>query len=389
MSAAPANPRLVELADACVQCGLCLPHCPTYRLDRREGESPRGRIVLIKGLAQGRLDADAADVHRDLNDCLGCRACEAVCPARVEYGRLLMAGRGQLREARPAAARQRWIEVLAMRPRLISALFGLIRPWRRWLPRRWVRTLPQIPPAFPARDRVSARRPSRGRLGLFLGCFARRLDAPAHQAACEVLTRLGWDVVVPQAQACCGSLHAHAGAVATAAALARELGDVFANAGVETVLVSSSGCHEAVAAALQPRGIRVRELCRFVLDDAEFAAVDLRPLPQRIALHTPCTQRNVLRDADAAARLLAAIPNLTIDQLRTPGCCGAAGSHMLLQPRRAAALRAPLLAEIDRAAADRVCTSNIGCRLHLQAEQPAAAASKFQHPIELIAAQWP
>src|SRR5690606_38610999 len=119
---APAGPDpLVALADRCVQCGLCLPACPTYRLDRLEPESPRGRIALARGWALDLVAPDpAGEAH--LDQCLGCRSCEAVCPAGVEYGALLVAARVRQRRRRTPGLRLRWLEALAARPGLMAAL---------------------------------------------------------------------------------------------------------------------------------------------------------------------------------------------------------------------------------------------------------------------------
>jgi len=342
----------------------------------------------MKALGAARLPA-TADVVQALDHCLGCRACEAVCPAKVEYGALLVDSRAALRPLVPRSWRERVLELMVRRPRLLSALLGLARPWQRLLPIRLAHRWPRIPTPFRS-PKLRAATVARGRVGLFLGCVARRMDAPVHRAASVVLARLGWDVVVPARQGCCGSLHAHAGGADAAAAMARDLAQAFVDARVDVVLVSASGCHEAVATALRPHGVRVEALCAFLADDPRLRDIPLRPLTERVVLHTPCTQRNVIGDAQSAAALLRRIPGLTVAPIRHAACCGAAGSHMLRHPERAAALRAPLLAEVAALAPDRLCTSNIGCRLHLHAGlADAAAPPRLQHPVELIAEQWP
>src|SRR5687768_3679950 len=147
MSAAtlPSADPLVALADRCVQCGLCLPACPTYAHSRLETESPRGRIALARAWAQGTIDATpTGDAH--LDHCLGCRSCEAVCPAGVQYGELLVQARARQRNRRPADWREQAVEALVARPALLSLLLRVYGRLRPWLPGRW-RPLPAPSPA--------------------------------------------------------------------------------------------------------------------------------------------------------------------------------------------------------------------------------------------------
>jgi len=377
--------RIQALADRCVLCGLCLPHCPTYRHDRVEGESPRGRIALAKGIAQGRLDPADSDAWRGIDHCLGCRRCEAVCPANVEYGELLVQARHLKRSHVAPAARQRLLEWLVRRPRWLSVLLGGVRTLRPLLPRTLRRRLPVVPAAHRLNSMYPAQGERRGSVALFLGCVARRLDAPVHLAAIKVLTRLGWDVHVPAPQHCCGALHRHAGDLAGAARLRGANAAAFADPVLQAVIVSASGCFDDVRDALAD-GAPVRELLEFVAGDSHLDRLALQPRPQRVALHTPCTQGSVVHAPDAAAKLLQRIPSLELLPISGLGCCGAAGNHMLLQPARADAIRSPLLQAALDTSASRLCSGNIGCRLHLQAGlDERGAAVQTHHPIELLA----
>jgi glycolate oxidase iron-sulfur subunit len=384
----PAGPLsvdpLVALADRCVQCGLCLPACPTYRLDRLEPESPRGRIALARGWALDLVAPDpAGEIH--LDQCLGCRSCEAVCPAGVEYGALLVAARARQRARRAPGLRQRMLEVLAARPRWLAAALAVYRALHPVLPARW-RPLPR-PPAAAWRRRPaitpapSAHRGDVAAVTLFRGCVAGPYEAGLRVATARLCAAAGVDLVEPAAQGCCGALHAHAGDVATATRLAARNAQAFA--GARHVLTLASGCHEAVAGAM-PAGTEAQDAIAFLAARAD--ELPLRECRERVALHLPCTQRNVVRSVAATRTLLARVPGLEVVELDAGfGCCGAAGTQMATDPLRAAQFRAPLLAQLAASGATRLLSANIGCRLHFA----NSAAVPVQHPLEFLAALLP
>jgi glycolate oxidase iron-sulfur subunit len=382
--------RIRLLADQCVMCGLCLPHCPTYAVDRVEGESPRGRIALARALADGQLDPKEPANWTGLDHCLGCRRCETVCPAKVEYGALLVEARRLQRRQLPPAGRQRLLEWLTMRPRLLAALLGSLRPLRALLPPAWRRRLPTIPAAAAVVGEHPAHGSPRGTVALFLGCVARRLDLPVHLAAIRVLTRLGWNVRVPPAQTCCGALHRHAGAAASERALQQQNAAAFSLDRLDAVIVSASGCFDSLRRSLADSGPPLHELLAFIAADPQLPTLALCPQPIRVALHTPCTQASAVQAADAAAAVLGRIPQLELIAVSGEGCCGAAGNHMLVHPDRAARLRGPLLDQAEASAAGSLCSANIGCRLHLQAGF-AERGSRLpaRHPIELLSEALP
>ncbi|GGZ70687.1 glycolate oxidase iron-sulfur subunit [Lysobacter xinjiangensis] len=373
----PAANRLVGLADQCVQCGLCLPACPTYRRDRIEAESPRGRIALARGWALDALEpTPVGDAH--LDHCLACRACEAVCPAGVRYGALLLETRSRQRRRRGAAAVQCAIEWLTARPRGLTRLLSLYRWSYRWLPRR-LRVLPRPPAAQGGPiSREHAVGP-RSQAALFVGCAAQTYEAPVRASLARLLSTCGIDMSIPAAQTCCGALHAHAGGTAIAASLAATNRDAFA--GHAQVLTLASGCHEAVAAAM-PDGTATVDALDVL--DRHADALAFRSFAGRVALHLPCTQRNVVGSVPALRRLLARVPGLDLIILDAGyGCCGASGSAMLLDRERAASFRDPLLYQLDASGATLLLSANIGCRLHLQ----SGTAVPVLHPVEFLARQ--
>lgn len=377
---APGRPDgLLALADRCVQCGLCLPHCPTYQLDRNEAESPRGRIALWRGLASGQLEASpATDAH--LDHCLACRACEAVCPAGVRYGELLVAGRTLQRQSSRPSLWQVVIEWLAARPLWLHALTGLYGALRPLLPAR-LRPLPAPPgkpaaqPAFVAAADGVDRAPP---VALLRGCVGGRYDAPARRALARLLATAGIATTEPAGQTCCGALHAHAGDSAAAARLAATNRSAFADARV--ACGTASGCQQHLAQALAGTATVVDD--PYVLLEREAAGLAFRPSRRRVALHLPCTQQRLDGSVAALRALLQRVPELDLVVLDT-GCCGAAGDQMLTDPARAARFRDPLLAAVAASGADTLLSANIGCRLHLGNASPVPVL----HPLEFLAGQ--
>jgi glycolate oxidase iron-sulfur subunit len=365
--------RLLALADRCVQCGLCLPTCPTYGLDRTEAESPRGRIALVRAWELGTIaPTDTADNH--LDHCLGCRSCEAVCPAGVDYGQLLAVARSRQRDRRGSSLRQAAVEWLAARPRALTAALGLYRRLFPALPGA-LRLLPRPP----ARDgQLSPADPTVHTAALFMGCVARAYEGDLRDAVSALCAAVGTTVLPAQGQTCCGALHAHGGDSRTSRRLAQTNRQAFSAGG--TVLTMASGCHEALGQALA--GIATTsDAITFLHERAD--RLRFRPHRERVALHLPCTQRNVVKSTAALRGLLARVPGLEVVELTAGyGCCGAAGTQMLLAASRAARDRKPRVAAFEHSGATRLLSANIGCRLHLA----NATAKPVQHPLELLAA---
>lgn len=390
-SADAVQQRLLALTGQCVRCGLCQPHCPTYGIDRVETESPRGRITLAAALARGQLDQAFDDAQQAIEHCLGCLRCESVCPAGVRFDDLLCDSRALLRDRKPAQWRQRLLEWAIERRWPLSALWLLLGVSRTWIPARWRHRLPLIP----AREPISGLHPTsqlrRGRVALFTGCVARRLDADVHRSAIAVLNALGWEVWLPESILCCGALHRHAGqleesqrqAAISHAALTDQLQNCSA------VLVAASGCHRDLSAALASIDLPVFELMSFVADDNAAQQINWRSGAGEVCLHTPCTQSTAVGRPDATEKALRHLPEITLHRLADSGCCGAAGSHALLYPERAMQLRDGIMSQLPPDA-ERLCTNNIGCRLHLAAGVAQAGQTRrVQHPIELLADHLP
>ncbi|HEY0180454.1 MAG TPA: (Fe-S)-binding protein [Dokdonella sp.] len=396
-----AGAPVAALADQCVKCGLCLPHCPTYRLTRDESESPRGRIALASALTSGVLaPTPLALVH--LDHCLGCLSCQKVCPSQVRYDEILVRTRAALVDAPRAAAglpalARRWLRDpirLNRLARLAAATRAerWLRPLARCLPSsRWRRLADALPDAPPAlRFGATRRRAARGRVGLFRGCVADVYDRDTLAAARALLEASGYEVVESAGTACCGALARHRGELDAAARSAATTRGAFAAAGVDHVLVAASGCYGDLRDEVFAGGaVRVLDVHAFLADDAGFAALGFRALARRAALHLPCTQVNVVGALAAIHALLARVPELVVLPLpEQPRCCGAAGSYFLEHAEFAAPLRDEKLDQAAALAPDLLLTTNVGCRIHLgNGLRRRATALPVRHPLALLAAQ--
>ncbi len=388
--------RIAELADQCVQCGLCLPVCPTYALDRSEAESPRGRIAIASALARGLVDPTAG-LREHLDHCLGCLNCEKVCPANVQYDELLIETRAMLG---PASRRPRRLLNLLKRPRRLRALRRVgswiaLPRWKsllvRSLPRHsaWRAALVSLPAAIPAAPvRADDDHAGSTGLALFPGCVASVEDAEAQQAAITLLRAAGFQVsVLPPF--CCGAMDLHGGESGAAERAAQQVRQAWKTSGASQLLTITPGCLGTLRRALP--GVSVIDPLELLAKHAE--RLHFRPLAQRVALHLPCTQINVARSEAALLQLLRCVPGLEAVPLsRPPHCCGAAGSHLLEFPERAARLRDETLRQAATLAPQQLLSSNIGCRLHLAAGMEAQKLDwPNQHPLSLLARQleWP
>lgn len=389
---ARASERVAALADQCVQCGLCLPACPTYALDRNEAESPRGRIALAAALARGQLDPAGA-WRATLDHCLGCLSCESACPAQVRYGELLAETRALLG---PPPAHPRLLLGLLTRPARLRALRRLagwvaLPRWQTWLVRRmplraaWRTALRVLPNTAPAAAVVSRRVAGATRqLALFPGCVASVEDAQAQQDAVTLLQAAGFGVSVLPAF-CCGAMDLHTGRARGAERAAAEVRRAWLASGASGLVAITPGCLGTLRRALP--GVEVLDPLQLLAAHADL--LRFRPLAQRVAVHLPCTQVNVARSESALLQLLRRVPALDVQPLPRPQhCCGAAGSHLLEFPERAARLREPVLRQIATLEPQRLLSSNIGCRLHLAAGLAEdGQACPTLHPLSLLARQ--
>ena len=402
----PQNKTPSSLADEaarCVSCGLCLPHCPTYRKTLSEADSPRGRIVLMQGVLEQRIPANQRfQAHIDL--CLACRACESVCPNNVEYGRLINGVRDIVEKTRQRNLWQRLgrrvlMDGVATKPAVLRLVGGALRTWQAtagkagWLKRfGLVRIATQLPPlrpqpvwkaVYPAVGKV------RGEVGLFLGCVARVADVETLSASIFVLNRLGYTVHVPPRQGCCGAMHASLGESEKVSVFEEQNLRAFAGVDMEAVISTATGCGAALKSYPQDFAGRVRDISEFLGEAGGWEEAGIAPLAEKVAVHEPCLMRNVLHCQDKPYDLLRRIPGATVVPLAgNDQCCGAAGTYFLTQPDMAASLLADKIEAVKASGARILASSNIGCAMHLAVGLKAAGIEiEVVHPITLLARQ--
>ena len=368
---------------SCVQCGLCLPHCPTWRVTGEETASPRGRISAMRQVQWEGAPA-AEEFVGYMDACVQCRGCETACPAGVPFGRMMEQTRAALAAALPGY-QPRWRRLgyrVLGRHRLLLGLSSLAAVAQRagLVPRRL--GLPRLPLRRPRlRPRTTTGEP----VWLFTGCVMDAWMRPAHAAGIRVLEAAGAMVRLPgPGAACCGALHVHAGLVDEARGLARRV--VAAIPGEDPILVDSAGCGAALKDYGHLLGTPAGE--RFasrVLDVHEWLAPRMgrlraalptgRPV---VAVQDPCHLRHVQRAHMAVRAVLA--PYVEVVELDDEGlCCGAGGAYAALHPHLASAVRARKIDAVQRSGAAVVASANPGCALHL-----AAGGLTARHPLEIV-----
>jgi glycolate oxidase iron-sulfur subunit len=378
---------------ACVGCGLCLPHCPTFRLTGDETASPRGRIGAMRAVSEGRAGVDAT-FARFMDLCLGCRACEDVCPSHVPYGRMIDAARAQVMPTRPAAsrlARNVGLDVLLDHPSLITLLTAYIPLVRLFLPTRVRRLVPHVSLRELARPLPSVTMPvgpMRGTVAVLTGCIQDRWFRSVNRATIRVLARNGWRVIVPD-QGCCGALTAHFGTLSAARRMARKNAAAFAVADADWIVVNAAGCSAQMKEYGELVGApeiasRVRDLLEF-LDEQGFDPPPGSPF-DRVALHDPCHLLHAQRILAAPRSVLGQVPGLDVVEIVDGDrCCGSAGLYNIFEPTGADQLMRQKAANVAATGCPVVLAGNPGCAVQIAAGlAELGAAVEVLHPAELL-----
>ncbi len=390
------NPTQAQL-DACVTCGLCLPHCPTFRLTGDEVASPRGRIAAMGAIATGRLPSDETYAEM-MSFCLGCRACEAACPSLIPFGLMMEGAREQLAEDQPSFAGRlrRFLvgRVLNMKWLLaiVTSGIGLLQKVGiiRLLPKR-LRLVRGLRPqrVFPhtvlgVHDNTPAE--PAGSVALLAGCVMDEWFPAVHDATRGVLQMAGYQVHSPEGQQCCGALAAHEGAGEAARRMAKKNTTAFA--GFDYIVSDAAGCsaHLKEYGEWADAGDSVAERTRDVTElVAELIADGLLPTVTedsgQVAIQDPCHLRHAQRIIDAPRAIVRAAGYTPVEIDADGLCCGAAGLYMVYEHETAEQLGKQKAALVEATGVSKVVSANPGCEIQLRAH--LGPDYEVVHPVEL------
>lgn len=420
---------------ACVHCGLCLEACPTYVVTGDENDSPRGRLYLMRAVEEGRLAVGSATFESHIDRCLGCRACEAACPAGVEYGQLLEAARAEITRSQPKPGGIHallkfvllhvWLKPKRLRAAFALACFvrdsGLARLLLRiGLARaissefnfaltlldssspvidksyRTARGSERVSPSQPLTQKSSAAPSNSKQTLLFKACVTEGLFQRVNAATARVLEANGCQTQAPSGQVCCGALHAHAGELDGARILARQNIDAFRD-GEAAIVTNAGGCGAMLAsyghllADDEKYAERARNFSTRVRDiGQQLEAIGFRNGAaigvERTTYDASCHLLHGQHGSAASLQMLWAIPNLNFVLLKdSEVCCGGAGVYNLLEPELSEQVLAEKLKQIENSGATVLATGNAGCHMQIAAGARLAGMSlRVCHPVELL-----
>ena len=387
--------KIIADSDRCVMCGLCLPHCPTFNIEHNEADSPRGRILLAKAIAKKQLKADE-DARMHLESCLHCLHCEQVCPAKVPYGELIDNAKHHLYQERQTTPLPLWLKLItgSRRLRFLFALFvklyqysgvqawlrksdlfkqSTVASWDAMLARRH-----HMPAAKPR----SAINPKHKAVALFTGCVATISDQNTLKATRKLLTAAGFKVQSNNQQHCCGAIHQHTGDSEYAQHLMLKNSAAFKS---DIPIVScASGCGGRLQQYDNELSTRHYDIHAFLAEHGQHLV--FRELSETVALHTPCSMQNILKQQEMPKQLLSLIPNLSVVSL-TPEktCCGAAGIQILQHQTQGNVLADDTIDAMKKTNANILLTSNVGCAMHLRRRiWQRELKCEVMHPVLLL-----
>lgn len=404
----------------CIHCGLCLQQCPTYRILGMEADSPRGRLHLIREVAEKQRNL-GDDVIKHLDLCVSCQACESVCPSGVKYGYLLGMARAQIaKQRKPSAVEKtvRWLtfEQLVPHPQRMRAFGWALKLYQKlgvqWLVRKLgiLRLFPRLlgsmegilPPlgrfySPPASREIAAVGETKKRVGFLTGCMMPLAFGETQEATVRVLSRNGCQVVVPDGQVCCGALHAHFGEREKAKELARRNIDVFEKANVDVVISDAAGC----SAMLKEYGElladdpayaeRAEHFAKKARDVTEFLAglpiaPPTQPIAARVTLQEPCHLAHAQKIRKAPRDLIKAIPGVQFVEMKdSDRCCGSGGIYNIVHPEISDIMLAEKVSNIADTRADIVVSANPGCMMQVgQGLRNNESTARLVHIVTLL-----
>ena len=403
----------------CVHCGMCLESCPTYEITGQEQHSPRGRVYLIKSVAEGRLEVNEQFMD-PVFKCLDCRACTTACPADVNVGGLIEEARGQIRQAMPLTGvkgfvGKMFLEKVFPYPNRLQSLGSLMKIYQKSglqkLARsaRLVRVLPKhlaemesiLPEVgVPVRRKyrgagvIKARGEARNTVALLTGCIMDVMFSDINEATIRVLTRNGHNVTIPQGQTCCGALHVHAGDRETGRKLAKQNIEAFKDASV--VIVNAAGCGSMLKEypelfredpewreKAEEFSAKVRDIAEYLFDTGyEKPKSEMRC---RVTYHDACHLAHGQGIRREPRQILSGIPGVELVEMpNADRCCGSAGVYNITHPEMAGAVLESKMKNVP-ADVEMISMGNPGCMLQMAlGVKKYGGNQKIVHTVQLL-----
>ncbi|MGG8362653.1 (Fe-S)-binding protein [Bacillus cereus] len=389
----------------CMRCGFCLPTCPTYiQSGYKESHSPRGRIALMKAVVDGLIEPDE-DVENTLNVCLGCRACEPVCPSGVNYGHLLEEARDIINQNKKfsvpvKAVRKVVFEGLFPHQNRMRTLTGLIGFYQRsglqtlthktGIMKLFPETLatmdlvlPKVPKMKAMKDRPSflpAESTKKKQVAFFTGCLMDTMFLETNNATMKLLQLAGCDIVIPKTQSCCGALHGHAGEKSGAKELAKQNIKAFENLNIDYIITNAGGCGAYLvdydyllkddpdwAERAKQFVSKIKDITAILVELDFHKRTDLRLTPQVITYQDSCHLRNVMRTSSEPRMLLEAIQGATYREMKDADrCCGSAGIYNIVHSELSMEFLDYKMDRVHETEAATIVTANPGCLLQMK-----------------------
>ena len=382
-------------------CGMCLPRCPTYQIYQSEAESPRGRIALIQALRNNQLSPDKKTLDH-LNHCLGCLACETICPSKVPFGQIMDSAREMTNRhyTKPYLLRK----LLHINEqvggidnyRAVSAI--LTNPLVNRITRLGLRltkqsstaitALAQLPPSIPVlKEYYPAQAAPAGSIGLFTGCMSKSFDMTTIVDSVFILTHMGYDVHIPKNQVCCGALHQRNGEPATAENQLKKIEDIFGKTDIDILLGTASACYNQVFRS--NTSLKIQDIRSFLLKAINNSDITFSALKDDVLLHESCSSRSNKDLSGISRRLLQNIPGITLSEPeQAEFCCGAGGSQQILYPEQADALLSRKIKNLEPGKHRYLVSDNLGCSLHFKnGLHNRNIHIDIIHPVSLLARQ--
>ncbi len=377
---------LTQQADQCVMCGMCLPYCPTYQVSQHEAESPRGRISLIKALAENKLTASKV-LHEHIQSCTGCLKCQQICPAKVNYQVIIDQGRNLYRSKQNFTSR--WLQTLSIAAATHQwghTATKLTSHITKWLPvaNRHLRLLQYV-------SRENNYQPSaqqyQSEVNIFPGCTGDLFDQQTLNSLIKLLEAINVKAILPNTIICCGALSQHSGQLNKAELSINKLQEYFSTQSSSTLLSVASGCGRQLNEQLSNSSIKHFDAMHWLSLQDGIKELKFSSYNQRVLVHKPCTLSSA--NQQHMDGLLSQIPTIELIQFDDNlACCGAGGIQLTSPQQSNLRLLNKKIDTIRTVQPDLIVSANIGCALNFQLTlEKIGLDIEVVHPLTLLARQ--